>query len=401
MVTAFVDMMGGLIVFPLIPFYATKFLGHGPLWKALDSVGMGGKGIIVALLVMVFALSQLISAPFWGRVSDKVGRRPALMIGLGASALSFLIFAYANSLELLFLCRIVQGAGGGTVGVVQAYVADATKPQDRVKALGWLSAATNAGVTIGPAIGSWTLTFGPAGPGVAAALIAVVNMIFVWFYLTESHDVAAVKASGQKITRSRVAVWRVVSHSGEPASRLIWIYANTMGAFQVMSVVLVLFLAAKFGVTDKTIGWFFAYVGAISFLTRAFVLGKMVDWLREAKLSRLGMVMLATGLATMPLMPTIPLLAISVALVPLGTAFTFPCVTGLLSQIVPQHERGLYMGVQQTFGGVARVVGPLYAGWAFDHLGMGVPFYTAGVVVLLTIFLGMDMDKYVPRAATT
>ena len=132
MVTAFVDMMGGLIVFPLIPFYATKFLGHGPLWTALDSVGMGGKGIVVALLVMVFALSQLISAPFWGRVSDKVGRRPALMIGLGASALSFLIFAYANSLELLFLCRIVQGAGGGTVGVVQAYVADATKPQDRV-----------------------------------------------------------------------------------------------------------------------------------------------------------------------------------------------------------------------------------------------------------------------------
>ncbi len=168
-----------------------------------------------------------------------------------------------------------------------------------------------------------------------------------------------------------------------------------------MSVVLVLFLAAKFGVTDKSIGWFFAYVGAISFLTRAFVLGKMVDWLREAKLSRLGMVMLATGLATMPLMPTIPLLAISVALVPLGTAFTFPCVTGLLSQIVPQHERGLYMGVQQTFGGVARVLGPLYAGWAFDHLGMGVPFYTAGVVVLLTIFLGVDMDKYVPRAATT
>jgi len=398
MVTAFVDMMGGLIVFPLIPFYATKFLGHGPLWTALNSLGMGGKGSVVALLVMVFALSQLISAPFWGRVSDKVGRRPALMIGLGASALSFLIFAYSNSLELLFLCRIVQGAGGGTVGVVQAYVADATKPQDRVKALGWLSAATNAGVTIGPAIGSWTLTFGPAGPGVAAALIAVVNMFFVWFYLTESHDVAAAKASGQKITRSRVAVWRVVSHSGEPASRLIWIYANTMGAFQVMSVVLVLFLAAKFNVTDKSIGWFFAYVGAISFVTRAFVLGKMVDWLREAKLSRLGMVMLATGLATMPLMPTIPWLAVSVALVPLGTAFTFPCVTGLLSQIVPQHERGLYMGVQQTFGGVARVLGPLYAGWAFDHLGMGVPFYTAGVVVLLTIFLGMDMDKYVPTA---
>ena len=399
MVTAFVDMMGGLIVFPLIPFYAKRLLGHGPLWHLLDSVGMGGQGTVVSLLVVVFALAQLISAPLWGRVSDKVGRRPALLIGLGGSALAYLIFAYANSLELLVLCRLVQGAGGGTVGVVQAYVADATKPEDRVKALGWLSAATNAGVAIGPAIGSWTLNFGTSGPGLAAAAISMLNMVFVWFYLTESYDIAAVNAIGKKITRSREAVWRVVTHSGEPASRLIWIYAITMGSFQVMTVVLALFLASKFGVTEKTIGWFFAYVGIISFVTRAFVLGKMVDWLREAKLSRLGMVLLAVGLATMPLAPNIPILAISVALVPLGTAFTFPCVTGLLSRIVPQHERGLYMGVQQTFGGIARVLGPIYAGWAFDHLGHGVPFYTAGGIVIATIFLGLDMDRYASRSA--
>ena len=111
------------------------------------------------------------------------------------------------------------------------------------------------------------------------------------------------------------------------------------------------------------------------------------------------MVLLAVGLATMPLAPNIPMLAISVALVPLGTAFTFPCVTGLLSRIVPQHERGLYMGVQQTFGGVARVLGPIYAGWAFDHLGHGVPFFTAGGVVIATIFLGLDMDRYASRSA--
>ena len=334
-------------------------------------------------------------------MSDKVGRGHSLIIGVGGSALAFLIFAYVNSLELLVLCRRVQGAGGGAVGVVQAYVADATKPEDRVKALGWLSAATNAGVAIGPAIGSWTLNFGTSGPGLAAAAISMLNMVFVWFYLTESYDIAAVNAIGKKITRSREAVWRVVTHSGEPASRLIWIYAITMGSFQVMTVVLALFLASKFGVTEKTIGWFFAYVGIISFVTRAFVLGKMVDWLREAKLSRLGMVLLAVGLATMPLAPNIPILAISVALVPLGTAFTFPCVTGLLSRIVPQHERGLYMGVQQTFGGVARVLGPIYAGWAFDHLGHGVPFYTAGGIVIATIFLGLDMDRYASRSAAS
>jgi MFS family permease len=101
----------------------------------------------------------------------------------------------------------------------------------------------------------------------------------------------------------------------------------------------------------------------------------------------------------MPLSPSVPTLAVTVALVPIGTALTFPCVTGLLSQIVPSHERGLYMGVQQTFGGMARVLAPLSAGWAFDHLGHGVPFLTGGVIVMLTILLGLDMEKY--RAAAT
>jgi MFS family permease len=335
------------------------------------------------------------------------------LIGLGASAIAYTIFAFANSLELLFLCRLVQGAGGGTVSVVQAYVADATRPQDRAKALGWLSAATNAGVAIGPALGTFSMGFGVSaaalavnpllkfrGPGLFAALIILVDMVFAWFYLTESHDVAAAHASGKKVRRSREAVWRVVSHSSEPASRLIWIYAITMGAFQGMTTVLALFLADKFAsVTENTIGFFFVYVGTLSVVTRALILGRMVDWLGEPKLSRVGMVLLALGLATMPLAPNIAVLALSVALVPLGTAFTFPCVTSQLSQVVPQHERGLYMGVQQTFGGMARVLGPIYAGLAFDYLGHGVPFFTGGVIVLMTISLGMGMEQYLKRPA--
>src|ERR1035437_4010938 len=210
LVTAFVDMLGGAIVFPLIPFLAQKVIGHGPLWTALDGVG-----VAVSLLLTMYAVAQLVSAPLWGRVSDKIGRRPALMIGLGASVLAYIVFAFAHSLELLLLCRLVQGAGGGTVGVVQAYVADATKPEDRAKSLGWVSAATNAGVAMGPAIGIWVLGFGVSaqalavepllkfrGPGLAAALIAAVNMVFAWFFLKESHDAAAVRASGKTVTRS-------------------------------------------------------------------------------------------------------------------------------------------------------------------------------------------------------
>jgi MFS family permease len=411
LVTAFVDMLGGAIVFPLLPFLAERVIGHGPLWRMLDSIGLGGKGFCLALLLTMFAVAQLVSAPYWGRVSDRIGRRPALMIGLGASAIAYLVFAFAQSLELLLLCRLIQGAGGGTVGVVQAYVADATKPEDRAKSLGWVSAATNAGVAMGPAIGAWVLGFGVSaqalavdpllkfrGPGLAAATIAAINMAFAWFFLKESHDAAAVKASGKVVRRSGEALRRVVSHSAEPASRLIWMYGITMGAFMGMNTVLAFLLQGKFGVSENTIGFFFTYVAVIGVVVRAFFLGKLVAWLKEPRLSRVGMVMLSVGLFTMPLAPNIPWFALCVALVPLGTAFTFPCVTSLLSQVVPQHERGLYMGVQQTFGGMARVLAPLSAGFAYDHIGHSVPFFTAGVVVMCTIPLGLGMEQYAKQA---
>src|SRR6185369_2547023 len=247
-------------------------------------------------------------------------------------------------------------------------------------------------------LGSLAMGFGTSGPGLFAATIALVNMAFAWSYLKESNELAGRAAHERPVPRNtRDVLRRVLTHGKEPASRLIWIYAITMGAFQGMTTVMALFLASGFGVTERTIGFFFTYVGAISFVTRAGVLGKLVTTLGELRLSRYGMVLLAAGLAGMAIAPNLPVLAVTVALIPLGTAFTFPCVTGLLSRVVPQHERGLYMGIQQTFGGMARVLGPIYAGWAFDHLGHGVPFYTAGTIVVATIFLGLDMEKYAPK----
>lgn len=403
MITAFMDMVGILMVVPLLPFYAKDMHQTGVMGRVLASVGLGGEGAAVSLLIATYAVVQLISAPYWGRVSDRFGRRPAMMIGLGGSALAYLVFAYAPTLDWLFLSRIVQGAGGGTVGVIQAYVADSTKPEERAKALGWLSASTNAGVALGPVIGGAAMHFlGTSGPGLAAALMSCITMLFAFHYLTESHDAAAAHAAGKTVRRSGEAIWRVLSHGAEPSSRLIWIYAITMGSFQAQTTALALFLSWRFGVTAATIGFFFTYIGVISVITRALILGKMVDRFGEARLSRLGMTLLAMGLGGMPFAPNIPVLALAIALVPLGTAFTFPCVTGLLSRVVASHERGLYMGVQQTFGGVARVLGPLYFGWAYDHLGPRVPFVTAAVVVLLTISLGLNMESYVgqePRTA--
>jgi MFS family permease len=361
-----------------------------------------GVGQLTALLVSAFTVAQLASAPLWGRFSDRYGRRPALLIALAASAVAYVIFGFATSLAVLFLSRLVQGAGGGTTGVIQAYVADATRPEDRAKSLGWLSAATNAGVALGPVIGSWSQHLSPRAPGLIAAALCVVNIGFAWAYLRESRQHPSASATGShravgEPRRSGDAVLRVVTHPGEPPSRLITIYAVSIGAFQGVNSILALFLARRYGVTAQTIGYFFAYVGVLSVLARAVFLGKLVDRFGEARLSRLGIVLLALGLGTLPLTGSLWQLALAVGLMPLGAAFTFPCVTAMLSRVVSGRERGLYMGVQQTFGGVSRAVFPVIAGLAFDRLGVGVPFVIAAVVVASTLALGLDLESYVPR----
>lgn len=374
-VTNFVDMVGLLMIIPLMPFYARE---------------MGGGALEVAILMSAFTAAQLLSAPWWGRFSDRYGRRPALLIGLSAACMAYVVFAFASSIWLLLLSRLVQGAGGGTVGVIQAYVADSVEADNRAKALGWLSAATNVGVAIGPAIGSAALGLGSRGPGLAAATLCLINIFFAWKFLRESRDMT--EAHEKKPRTSRTVIARVITHPGEPAPRLIWIYAIAMGAFSGLMAILALFLADRFGVTRDRIWIFYTYVGVISVITRAGILGRMVDRYGEAYLSRIGLALLGTGLATLPLSRGYVSLAIAVALIPLGTAFTFPCVTSMLSRVISSRERGLYMGVQQTFGGLGRVLVPLWAGFSYDHFGKAVPFFTSAILVLGTIALGYGID---------
>ena len=235
---------------------------------------------------------------------------------------------------------------------------------------------------------------GRAMPGIMAAGLCALNMIFAARYLKESRDFSEQPQAGEVRRSSSQAIWRVISHSSEPSSRLIWIYAIAIGAFKGSFSVLALFLNARFQVTEQTIGYFFMYVGAISVFTRVLLLGRAVDWLGEANLSRLGIVLLATGVVGMPLSRNLWMLAIAVALIPLGTAFTFPCVTALLSRVIAPRERGLYMGMQQTYGGVARIIAPLFFGWSFDSLGVSSPYFFSSAFLLATLSLGFGLDKY-------
>ncbi len=362
MAAAFVDMMGFAMVFPLLPFYALR---------------MGAQPWVIGTLVASFSVAQLASSPLWGRVSDRYGRRPVLLIGLGASAVAFVVFGLAESLWLLFVSRIVQGLGGGTTGVIQAYVADSTGPEHRAQGLGWLSAATSLGVMIGPAIGSTAAHLGHEAPGLIAAGLCVLNVAFAWRYLPETES-----PKGHKPRESiRAAVWHVLTHPTASTPRLIWIYAVGMGAFTSLSAVLALYLNARFGIDATTIGWVFVYVGALSVVMRALILGWLVRRFGEVWVMRMGALLLVTGLVLYPFPPTIWLQALVIPLVPMGTALLFPSVTALSSSAADPRAVGQTMGVQQAFGAVARIVAPLWATPAFQLLGHASPFFIAAAVM--------------------
>jgi multidrug resistance protein len=389
MITAFVDMLGLIIVYPLLPFYAER---------------LGANAAMVGALIASFSVAQLLAAPVWGWLSDRYGRRPAILVGLLLSAVAYFIFGFANSIWLLFLSRIVQGLGGGTIGVVQAYVSDVSEPKDRAKMLGWLSAVTSLGAVIGPAIGSMLVKFGGhTAPGLGSAALCLLVAGFAWKFLKESRGTHTMEmaVATQHSGGGFGAIRRVITHPDDPATRLIWIYAISIGAFYGTTAILPLVLADRLGVNEQNIGYFIMYLGGIGVVVRTGILGRMIEWLGEARLCRLGLVLLAAGLALVAAIHSYPILFLSFTLMPLGTAFIFPAVTAMLSRVVAKSERGLYMGVQHTFGGISRVSFPLATGFAMDRIGKSIPYVVAGLLVLLSLGLTSSMERYAEPPSTT
>ncbi len=301
-----------------------------------------------------------------------------------------MVFGFADAIWLLFLSRLIQGFGGGTTGVLQAYVADVTQPRDRAKALGWLSASTGAGVMIGPAIGSLAVALGPEVPGLIAAGLCVVNIGMASRWLPESRPGHGLQPERRSIRRALV---EVVHSPRSDLPRLVWIYAVGMLGFMSMTAVMALYLESAFGVTERTIGPFFVYVGAMSVIMRAVVLGRLVDRFGETRVMRAGAVLLTIGLFTLPLPSSILMLGVVIALVPIGTACLFPSVTALITQRAAEHERGQTLGVQQAFGGVARVIAPVWSTAVFQGLGEHEPFFIAAAVVGIVSLLAFRVDE--------
>ncbi len=374
------------MIVPLLPYYATEF---------------GASALVVGLLISAFSIAQLVSAPGWGRLSDRYGLRPAILAGLAVTAAAYVLFAFAGSIPLLLVARLVQGLGGGTIGVVQAYVADTSSSTERTKSLGWLSAVTSLGAVAGPALGSaLDVAGGPEAVGLGAAALALLVGGFAWRFLRESRADAGRASAAHVATTGRAAIRHVLTHADAPASRLIWIYTVAIGAFYGTIQTVPLLLAERLGVTEHSVGYFVMYLGGLGVVVRSLILGRLVDRLGEARLARLGIATLAAGLAVTGLAHSLPVVLLGFTLMPFGTAFVFPCITGLLSAAVRSSERGLYMGVQHTFGGVSRVAFPIAAGFLMDGLGVGVPFWLSALLVLATLPLARALDPVPTEDAT-
>lgn len=408
MATAFGDMLGFALVLPLLPLFAKDF-GVAP--------------VFIGLLLASHALVQVVTAPLWGRFSDRVGRKPVIVGGQALSSLAFLLFAAASVVPsspdgglwswpilMLLLSRMAQGAGGGTVAAVLAYVSDSIEPEQRAQALGWITACSSAGVMLGPAIGSLSLGWSghDSAPGLIAAGLCALNMAFAWSWLPESHSEASRKSPREKPSLSR-SIANVVRHPRRPAHTLIWVYASGMLAFIGIASVISLYLSGRFGVDKEQVGYYYLIIGFVSVIMRAVLLGPLVKRIGEVRVARLGALVLVTGFALAPFGASSWWFLLAILSMPAGTALLFPSTTSLTSRYSDPGESGALLGVQQAFGGVARLLAPILALGLFQLYppsgdvvwGGALPFWSSSTILFLTLLLALRIRPGRPIRLTT
>ena len=367
-----VDMLGFGIVMPVLPFYAT----------ALDATPLE-----VTLIIASFSAMQLVSSPIWGRVSDRRGRRPLLVAGLFASAVSYLIFGLANSVLVLLLSRMAAGAAGGTISVAQAYIADTTTHEQRAHGLGLLGAASGLGVMLGPALGGFVSQWGGlAAPGFVAAGLCTVNGFAAMAFLPESRARAHRHAhTGETATLSG---W-LRTMVRFPLSLMMSVYFLTISSFTAMSALLALYVEARFGLGAADVGLLFALAGATTVIVRGVLLGMLVKRFGEPFTVQLGTIGLLGALVSLPLVPTAAWLWAVVPLYAFGAGTLFPALASLVSRATDDASQGSVLGGSQVVGGLGRVIGPLWAGWVFQSIGIGTPFTIGAVIVGIAWLLAL------------
>jgi len=364
-VTVFIDLLGFGIIIPLLPFYAERF---------------GGGGLTVGLLSVSFSLMQFICVPILGRWSDHAGRRPIILLGLFGSFASYLVFAFAGSLTLLFVSRAVAGAAGATIATAQAFIADTTTAENRAKGMGLVGAAFGLGFIFGPAIGGFLSRWSYAAPPVFASLLSLANFGAAWLLLPES--LKRSEAGERRAGPSRVeALRRALERPCLPV--LLTVYFVIIVAFSGFEATFALFSEHRHHFTASTIGNMFAYVGVVMVVVQGGLVGRAARRFGERSLVALGAIAVAAGLAFIPLAASWVGLSVAAGLMAIGMGFGNPSMSSLISRWSSVEDQGGILGLSQSLGSLARIVGPAWGGFLFDHYGPGSPYVSSAVLMLL------------------
>jgi MFS family permease len=380
-VTVFLDLVGFGIIVPFLAYYVESF---------------GARAAVVGLLMGSYSLAQFIFAPIWGRVSDRVGRRPILLVGLAGSVVGFTTFGLAGTLAVLFIGRIVMGIFGATIPTAQAAVADVTSPENRAKGMGMIGAAIGLGFILGPALGGILAHLSSglhvalfqrnpyALPCLAAAALAALNWIAAAFLLPESLPDSIRLAPPPRVSRLRSLS---LGFSDPRLRRLVLILFLFMLGFTMMEATLTLFIEARIGTPNhadlvRRVGYLFGFIGVIQVALQGGLVGILARKFGEPRLLVTGCVLAMISLGSVPLVRSWGALY----LVALGLAaaggLAQPSVASLISRAASADRQGGTLGVSQSASSLARVLGPVLAGALFQQISPGAPYVLAALLAL-------------------
>ncbi len=369
-ITIFVDLIGFGIVLPLLPFYAQDF---------------GATPALIGLLVAAHPATQFVSGPIWGRISDRLGRRPILLLGLVGSGVSYLMFALAGNLLWLFASRAMAGIAGANIPVAQAYIADSTDFENRTRGMGLVGAAFGLGFIAGPAIGGALSHFGYAVPGFFAAALCLGNAAAAYFYLPESLSTerrakAATGMGAGLLGRLRFAV----AFARRPAiGSLIAIFVLATFVFAAFTTVFPLWVDVELGYNARHAGYLLAYFGLLMAIVQGRLLGPIAGWVGERRLLLWATAVLVVTYLLLPLSNVLWALGLSLVPLALGTGLNWPTLNSLASQYAEIDVQGAILGTMQSLSALARMVGSVWAGWVFGLWGPAAPFLANALLMSL------------------
>ena len=370
----FINMLGFGIVIPLLPFYG-QALNAAP-WQ-------------IALIFSAFAMGGFFGEPIWGRLSDRVGRKPLLLSTVTGTLCCYLALAFAPDVWTAFAIRFAGGLASGNGAVMQGYIADVTAPAQRARRMSWIGAAASLGLVVGPSIGGiFAHTHaGPAGfrvPLLIAAGLSATCLAAIALFIREP--------AGHRVQRphqSRWAAWSEVTR--HPVIGRLMLTTFLVGfAFTGIESVFGLWGEARFGWGPRQIGWCFAAAGIVSALTQFFLTGPLSERFGEARVLAAGMALTVIGCIGQTQSTGLPMTTALLALTALGQAVSWPNVGALISRNADPARQGQVLGLNNACGAFSRFAGPLTAGLAFAHLSHDAPFVTAAIVVAPAIALALS-----------